>query len=556
MDRRKLLQVGTAGGIVTGLGMMTNCGGGTLLQGGEVPTDANLASRIPGRKRSFEQLPPEKKNARRVCIIGGGIAGLSAGLELASRGYAVTIKEAEGYLGGRLHTRKETRAGQSFQVEHGLHMWFYQYYNFQDTLERLGVWEKNFRDFKEVYFQFKPPYKSEILRSEGPYPLNMLGIIKDSPNLNLLNAAGTIGAMGDVVFFNHDTVYDRFDSITFEEWMERSRVDNRFRDIVMRPAASVTLNDPDRLSAAEMINFQHIYFIGHPKAFHRKVTKTDHDTAVIAPWAAKLRELGARIETSARVQGLVLAGGKVTGVVGESGAAEAFDEVILALDVPGLHRVLQGSRAQDSESKNRLLTMQSRIQQLRIAPQYSVLRVWFDKPTSSKRSFIESVVESSQYRPINLLAIMSMLEDESRNWASRTGGSIVEFHLYNTPEFSGLEPGVIWSRIQKTAFELLPELAEQNARAIDFSLGQFKNFTSLEVGQATIRPTSRYPRDVGVANLALSGDCIATSYPSALMERAVSTGREAANLVCAVDDVSESDLVVAPSRGPGIVPRF
>jgi isorenieratene synthase len=185
-----------------------------------------------------------------------------------------------------------------------------------------------------------------------------------------------------------------------------------------------------------------------------------------------------------------------------------------------------------------------------------VLRVWFDKQTSSKRSFIESVVESSQYRPINLLAIMSMLEDECRNWAERTGGSIVEFHLYNTPEFSGLDAETIWRKIQPVAFELLPELAEQGARALDFSLGQFENFTSLEVGQASIRPTSRYARDIGLGNVSLAGDCIATSYPSALMERAVSTGREAANLICAEDDVSESDLVVASSRGPGILPRF
>jgi isorenieratene synthase len=556
MDRRKLLQAGTFGGVVAGSGLLSNCGPSLLTGQQTIDTHANLSSRIPGQRRAFESLPSDKRDSRKVCVIGGGIAGLSAALELASRGYSVTVKESEEYLGGRLHTRKERRAGETFMVEHGLHMWFYQYYNFQNILERLGVWEKNFRDFKEVYFQFKPPLKPEILRSEGPYPLNMVGILKDSPNLNLLNAAGTLGAMVDVVFFDHSTVYQKFDQITFEEWMERARVDNTFREVVMRPASSVTLNDPNKLSAAEMINFQHIYFIGHPRAFHRKVTTQDHETAVIGPWAAKLRDLGVRIDTSSPVQGLVFSGNKATGVVGASGAVEPFAEVVLALDVPGLKRVLSGSRADDTSGAERMVALRERVKQMRIAPQYSVLRVWFDKQTSSKRSFIESVVESSQYRPINLLAIMSMLEDECRNWAERTGGSIVEFHLYNTPEFSGLDAETIWRKIQPVAFELLPELAEQGARALDFSLGQFENFTSLEVGQASIRPTSRYARDIGLGNVSLAGDCIATSYPSALMERAVSTGREAANLICAEDDVSESDLVVASSRGPGILPRF
>jgi isorenieratene synthase len=555
MDRRRLIKSGAIGGALTSAGLITGCGVGGLEGQAQIAEDASLSSRIKGQRGSHRGLPAAKRASRKVCVVGGGIAGLSAALELASRGYAVTVKEAESYLGGRLHTRKETRAGQSFAVEHGLHMWFYQYYNFQDTLERLGVWDKNFRDFKEVFFKFKEPLKDETLRSEGPYPINMLGIIQSSPNLNVLNAARTIGALGDVVFFDHESVYKRFDNMTFEEWMERSRVDSKFRDVVMRPAASVTLNDPGLVSAAEMLNLQHIYFIGHPRAFHRKVTTTDHETAVIGPWAEKLRELGVEIETSCPVDEIVISGNKVTKVVSR-GETQAFDEVVLALDVPGLQKILKAAQADGADGMARLTTLRDRIAQLKIAPQYSILRVWFDKPTSAKRTFIESVVESSQYRPINLLAIMSMIEDESRSWAERTGGSVVEFHLYNTPEFSGLSPAEIWRRIQPIANELVPELAAQQALPVDFSLGQFRNFTSFEVGQGAIRPNVQFPRDLGIDNMSLCGDCIATSYPSALMERSLSTGREAANLVLAADDVDQVDLVVASSRGPGILPRF
>jgi isorenieratene synthase len=553
VKRRELLKSGAAGAAVgVSMASLPACGPSTRDQ--TVSTAAVTSRKIPAPKGQFSKLPDEEKSRRRVCIVGGGIAGLSAAFELAERNYDVTIKEREAYLGGRLHTRMERRAGEDFAVEHGLHMWFFQYYNFQDILQRLGVWDKNFRDFKEVYFEFKPPLKPEIIRSEGPYPLNLIKLLNDSPNLNLLTAAGVLGAIGDVVFYNHSNNNKRLDSLTFEEWMDRGRVNETFRNVVLRPAASVTLNDPKSVSAAEMVMFQHLYFLGHPKAFHRKVTTTDHESAVIAPWAQKIRDLGGSIQTSTPISGLELKGGRIAGIrTGDS--VEAFDEVILALDVPGLKAILTGSRA-DQSSAALLASLRQRVSQLKVAPQYSVLRVWFDKPIDPNRPFIKSVVESSEYKPINLLAIMSMLEEQSRDWANRNNGSVVEYHLYNTPQFNGLKAEEIWEKISENALTLVPELKEQGARPLDFSLGQFENFTSYEVGQATIRPLSSFGRQLGVPNLAFCGDCISTTYPSALMERAVSTGREAANLICQADRVDGAPLEVASSSGPGIIPRL
>lgn len=56
-----------------------------------------------------------------ICLKGGGLAGLSAAIELADRGYSVTIKEKEERIGGKLFTIPFQILGYNFSVEHGFH---------------------------------------------------------------------------------------------------------------------------------------------------------------------------------------------------------------------------------------------------------------------------------------------------------------------------------------------------------------------------------------------------------------------------------------------------
>lgn len=68
---------------------------------------------------------PEKLPAgvvKKVLVVGGGLAGLSAALELADRGYEVTIKEKENRIGGKLFCIPvEVFPNEYYNVEHGFH---------------------------------------------------------------------------------------------------------------------------------------------------------------------------------------------------------------------------------------------------------------------------------------------------------------------------------------------------------------------------------------------------------------------------------------------------
>lgn len=483
---------------------------------------------------------------RSVLVIGGGLAGMSAALELAERGYQVTLREANDILGGRLATRRERNAAGEFNVEHGLHMWFHNYHNFKDIRARLGI-DGYFKPHNETHFTYRT-YEDEVLTSDPPiYPLNLIKLLERSPNLNLFSAFNQLGILGDVLYYNHWDIHERLDHVTFESW-SKSKVSQTFYDIMLQPAASVTLNDPQKVSAAEMIMYMHFYFMGDPKAMWREVTTVDHGTAVIDPWAERLRSLGVTIELGKRCDGLRFVGDRFVGVVNDP---VDYDGVVLATSIPGVKQLLgQCEASSDSDwALERFGTFRDRMLQLDVAPPYKVVRAWLDRPTAEGRP---DILETPQHTPINLVALFHLLEDESAAWAEASGGSVLEFHLYADERWGSMADDEVWRIITPLMGELYPEL--RGANLIDLSVGSFHDFTSFEVGQGLLRPSAVTPRrEYQLNGLSLAGDWVSTEYPCALMERAVSTGREAANHFLLTDRVRQVPIKATSRRGPGLI---
>jgi len=478
----------------------------------------------------------------RVLVIGAGLAGLSAALELAERGFSVTIREKHDVAGGRLHARTESTNQGNFSIEHGFHAWFHNYFQMKDIRDRLDV-NHFFRPWPKVNFVFKD-YEPEEIYSEGPYPGNLVGIIQRSPNLNLLDAASMIWALQDLAFFDYETIWDNYDHMTFAEWAESKSVPQKFYDIIMQPALSVTLNEQKTISAAEMLMYFQIYFLNNPEADRREIPTVDHGTALLNPWQEKLLKLGALIKFQSPVSGFKFSKNSIVGLVGEP--EESYDWYVLACDLPGVKSVLSHSTV-DSETSQSYSAVMENVRNLQIAPPYRVLRVWFDKQMQDK----PDILETPQHTPLNLIAQYHLIEKPFMEWADKTGGSVLEFHLYTWSYGVDFPDDKVWDRIKPIVFEIYPEL--ESFTVLDYVVHQYENFPSFTKGSHRFRPTSTFPSEVGFKNLVFAGDWLFTKYPSALMERAVSTGREAANFVLKKCNVRQVPLTVLPNEGPGLI---
>jgi isorenieratene synthase len=550
MRRRQFMQAtGLLAGGVVGAGALGCTPAGP--PGLPVPADPLDLLFPPDARRRIVQVAPRNPTSppllsppgsRSVLVVGGGIAGLSAATELAERGYRVQVREADEVLGGRLATRDlDPGTGETFRVEHGLHMWFDNYRTFADLRHRLGI-DDHFRPYTQVDFVFRTHRPERLESTPKLFPANLAGIVDRSPNLDWGDILGSSGILPDLFQFDFRRVFERLDGITFDEWMRRTRVTPRFAEVILQPAAHVTLNRVEELSAAEMVLYQHLYFTSQPFAFDREVTTVDHGTAVIDPWVAHLRRLGVQVRTSAPVPGLRIEGGRAVGVVGEP---ERHDAVVLAADVPGARAVLAGSRA-DAASAEGLARISRRVGALKVAPPYKILRLWLDRRPDAARP---EVIETPQHSPLSLICSYHLLEQESAEWARRTGGSVLELHLYALDEpYVSVDDDGLWGLVRPLVLEVMPELAR--AQVLGRTVGSYENFTSFAVGQAAGRPFPGTAVADGVGGLFLAGDWVSAPAPSALMERSVLTGRLAANEVLVADGVREVGYSHVSGKGP------
>lgn len=109
-----------------------------------------------------------------------------------------------------------------------------------------------------------------------------------SPNIKLTDAVASTLALPDMMFYDFDHIWEKYDNITFHEWAIEKHVAKDFYDIIMAPALSITLNDRETFSAAEMLTLMQIYFLTNSKADYREVVSSNFYDGILKPWVNHL----------------------------------------------------------------------------------------------------------------------------------------------------------------------------------------------------------------------------------------------------------------------------
>ena len=199
---------------------------------------------------------------------------------------------------------------------------------------------------------------------------------------------------------------------------------------------------------------------------------------------------------------------------------------------PGLQRIVADSPELGDPPWRAAIAGQS------VTSPFAVWRLWLDRPCAPGRA---AFVGTTGLGLLDNISLYHLFEDESRAWAARSGGSVVELHAYALPP--GLEEEAIKADLLATLHNLYPET--RDARIVEQRFLVRQDCPAFRPGEAALRPRVRTPEP----GLLLAGDCVHTDFPTALMERAAATGMLAANELLRRWGAAEEPLWSVVPRG-------
>ncbi|MBI5180094.1 MAG: oleate hydratase [Nitrospirae bacterium] len=197
---------------------------------------------------------------KKVIIIGGGFAGLSAATALITAGYHVTIIEQRRFLGGRAYSFYDKETG--LELDNGQHILMGCYENTFRFLRKIGVADKLYFQ-KNLCVDFLDTdghaYRLDCLPLPSPFHI-LSGILRFkaislSEKIRMLNMAKGV-MFGNATTSSHD--------LTITEWLKRLGQGEKARETLWDIITLATMNEhPDKSSAAIFRNVMKKAFFSH-----------------------------------------------------------------------------------------------------------------------------------------------------------------------------------------------------------------------------------------------------------------------------------------------------
>ncbi|NTV03258.1 MAG: FAD-dependent oxidoreductase [Chlorobiaceae bacterium] len=271
---------------------------------------------------------------KKAVVVGGGLAGISAAMELARRNFDVTLVEASASLGGKLTGWNIDALGQTFPVEHGFHGFFDQYYNLNEMFASAGVRDDVFTPSPGYPVLFHGKALEVFGQTPKLFPLNILSVVGQSRTLDIasfLKEYRGLPSLIEMFRYRYDRTFRDYDGMDFMTYCRRGEVLPAFVDTVLHPFADATMNRMEVLSAAEAMRYFHFYFMGSPEGLGFRITRRDCMSGLVDPLERKLAAMGVKVIKGTRVAGLELQGGRVASVRLD-GASGGEPEAVATVD--------------------------------------------------------------------------------------------------------------------------------------------------------------------------------------------------------------------------------
>ena len=469
----------------------------------------------------------------RVVVVGGGLAGVAAACVLAEKGVEVTLLEKESYLGGRVGAWTETLPdGTRYEMERGFHGFFRQYYNLRNLLRRVDPTLERLRPLEDYPILGPDGSMESFSGLPKTPPLNLMSLLRRTQFVKLKDLREVDKMRAQLMLrFDPTKTYAEHDDTTASEYLDSLHFPERGRQMLFDVFSHSFFNPEEEMSAAEMLMMFHFYFLGNPEGLVFDVLDEPFSDALWKPFERYLGSLGVDVRFGTSVEHIEHAKGVRWRAVAGSEVFEG-DGLVLAVTVPALQAIVAASPDLRVDAE-----LEASVARLGVTRPFGVWRLFLDKCASEARS---PFAGTAGLGLIDNISLYERFEGESRRWAMRTGGSVVELHAYACPH---RDEAVIKAGLLSGLHTLYPELA--GAKVLHDSWLLREDCPSFGPGSHSVRPRVSTP----YGSVVMAGDFVKLPFPTALMERAAASGMLAANHLLDRWDVRGESLFSIPPRG-------
>ncbi len=288
----------------------------------------------------------------KIAIVGSGLAGLTAAVDLVDSGHNVEIFESRSFWGGKVGSWEDKDGN---HIEMGLHVFFYNYANLFKLMEKVGAIENILpKEHTHLFINKGGSLKSLDFRFPIGAPFNGLKAFFTTEQLNLVDklrnalALGTSPIVRGLLDYEGAMVTIReLDRISFKEWFishggsERSL--KRMWDPIAYALGFINCND---ISARCMLTI-FMMFASKTEASKLNLLKGSPHKWLTKPIVDYITKKGAKIHLNHKVKEIVYRSESSTYVVekllvetNEGDKSISADKYLAACDVPGIKKII------------------------------------------------------------------------------------------------------------------------------------------------------------------------------------------------------------------------
>jgi hydroxysqualene dehydroxylase len=446
--------------------------------------------------------------AHDVVIIGGGFAGLSAGVALAERGFRVALLEGKPALGGRAYSFPDTESGDL--VDNGQHVLMGCYHQTLDFLTKIGTRDRLLVQRNLEIEMLDGPGRPARLRTASlPGPFHITAGLMRYHHLTVAERLGVVRA-GVRMMYMRRFARARLRQMTVAEFMDVTGQRAQARRTFWYPLTIATLNEqPELASAALLAEVMKRAFFSRRNDSAFLYSKVGLSELYCSAAREFIEQRDGVVACRAIVDRLEMGGDNMVSAVQlRDGASLQASNFITAVPPAQLLRLLPEAMA-DSRPFSRINTLKS-------SPIICV-HVWLDREVTSS-AFVGFAGTTTQWL-FNKRRIFS-------EYAARHSGYL-SFVISGARELVELPNDDLLKMVMNDLSAMIPQAKE--AQMVKALVLKEKHATfAPDPASDAVRPSAH----TDVPNLFLAGDWIQTGLP-ATIESAVIAGRSAAAAVAA-----------------------